>query len=74
MGTIVLNPGLNLDTSTNTEGRQLIDKAELLSKIEELRGQWLEACCGDLSSVTLDLAALLDDFAAMCWGVSCSKE
>lgn len=41
--------------------RLMVDRQQLIEKINDLETQWHEATDGDMNEVTLDLQALFDD-------------
>lgn len=69
MGTqIVLRNGLSWEALPTTKARIVVDQADLLNRLAELRDQWEEATDGEMENATVNLRFLFNDLASMIMG------
>lgn len=71
MGTqIVLRQGLSWEALPAGSVRVVVNQAELLNRLAELRDQWEEATDGEMENATVNLRFLFNDLASMIMGVT----
>jgi hypothetical protein len=61
MSNIVLHPGLTWETIPVSTVRTMVDRSELLKRLDTFKAEWIEASVGEMGEVTIDMASLFDD-------------
>lgn len=69
MSQIVLRPGLTWETIPPSTIRRMVDRDELLRRLDTFKAEWIEATIGDMGKVNIDLQLLFDDLDAIFKGV-----